>query len=144
MAGLRQRIADRSVLRLIRMWLEAPVVEEADPRRGQGRKVHKPTAGTPQGGVISPLLANVHLHWFDRALHGRHGPGQWAHARLVRYVDDFVILARYAGGRITQWVEHTLQQRLGLTINREKTRVVQVRPAHRGRPLAYSTGLLRG
>jgi RNA-directed DNA polymerase len=128
MAGLRQRIADRSVLRLIRMWLEAPVVEEADPKTGQGRKVHKPTAGTPQGGVISPLLANVHLHWFDRAFYGRHGPGQWANARLVRYADDFVILARYVGDRIVQWVEHTLEQRLGLTINREKTKVVQVRP----------------
>ena len=128
MAGLAQRIADRSVLRLIRLWLKAPIVDGSDPRTGKGGTIHKPTAGTPQGGVISPLLANVHLHWFDRAFYGRHGPGQWAKAHLVRYADDFVVLARYISQALRHWIEHTLEQRLGLTINREKTKVVQVRP----------------
>lgn len=61
-AALEVRISDRSVLRLIRMWLQC-AIEETDER---GRKTrHKPTAGTPQGGVISPLLANLYLHWFE-------------------------------------------------------------------------------
>src|SRR5258708_11016041 len=50
--------------------------------------------GTPQGGVISPLLSNLYLHWFDKQFHRADGPSQWAGAKLVRYADDFVVLAR--------------------------------------------------
>ena len=60
---------------------------------GRRRTTH-PRQGTPQGGVISPLLANIYLHGFDSAFHGPDGPAQWANARLVRYADDFVVLAR--------------------------------------------------
>ena len=80
--------------------------------------------GTPQGGVISPLLANIYLHWFDRRFHSPNGPRGWANARLIRYADDFVILARYQGERLQQWVEDTLEDWLGLRLNREKTRTV--------------------
>jgi len=126
MLGLEQRIADRSVLKLIRQWLEAPVIE----KDAQGRKRgHRPKSGTPQGGVISPLLANAYLHWFDKAFHGKGGPATWAKARLVRYADDFVIMARYVDQRIIGWVERTIESRLGLTINREKTSVVDVNRA---------------
>jgi RNA-directed DNA polymerase len=119
--ALRMRITDRSVLALIRSWLEAPIVESDD----QGRKtVHRSTQGSPQGGVISPLLANVYLHWFEHLFHRPDGPGGWAKAHLVRYADDFVILARYQGKRLRDWVEQTLEGRFKLTINREKTRVV--------------------
>ena len=119
--ALRMRITDRSVLALIRSWLEAPIVESDD----QGRKtVHRSTQGSPQGGVISPLLANVYLHWFEHLFHRPNGPGVWAKAHLVRYADDFVILARYQGQRLREWVEKTLEGRFKLTINREKTRVV--------------------
>jgi RNA-directed DNA polymerase len=98
---VERRVADRSVLRLIRLWLKVPVEE----RDGDGRRrISRPASGTPQGGVISPLLANLYLHWFDVRFH-RDGPGQWAHARLVRYADDFVIMARYIGARITTWVD---------------------------------------
>jgi len=94
MKALQVRIADRSVLRLIRMWLCAPIVDKDE--NGQP-KVTRPRQGTPQGGVISPLLANIFLHWFERAFHAPDGPYHWAHARLVRYADDFVILTRYQG-----------------------------------------------
>jgi RNA-directed DNA polymerase len=120
---LERRIADRSVLRLIRLWLRCPVVEEDD--QGRRRTTH-PRQGTPQGGVISPLLANVYLHDFDRAFHGPGGPAQFANARLVRYADDFVVLARYMGPRIVAWLEERLEQDLQLTVNRTKTRVVRV------------------
>jgi len=121
MQQLERRIADRSVLHLIRLWLGCPMVEEDDHGR---RSVTHPRQGTPQGGVISPLLANVYLHDFDRAFHAKNGPAQFAKARLVRYADDFVVLARWMGPRIGAWVERMLEQDLGLTMNRTKTRVV--------------------
>lgn len=119
MKGLEQRISDRSMLRLIRLFLRAPVQEGKGPPR-------RPRAGTPQGGVISPLLANSFLHWFDRAFYSPTGPGTWAKARLVRYADDFVIMARFIDERIVRWVEHTIEVRLGLELNREKTKVLNV------------------
>lgn len=122
MRGLEQRIADRSVLKLIRMWLHAPVVEEDD----QGKHINRPTSGTPQGGVISPLLANTFLHWFDRAFYGSKGPGTWAKAKLVRYADDFVVLARFQTRRLVEWIETTLEARMGLVINRKKTSLVNL------------------
>ena len=122
MTGLRTRIADSSVLKLIRMWLQAPVVERGD----DGPRISRPKTGTPQGGVISPLLANSFLHWFDRSFHGPTGPARWADARLIRYADDFVVLARYVGRPVISWIEHTIEGRLGLTINRDKTRVVNL------------------
>lgn len=123
--ALRTRVVDRSVLSLIRMWLQAVVVEE-DKKSGGPPKVSRPKQGTPQGGVISPLLANLYLHWFDRKFHGEQGPHRWANARLVRYADDFVIMARYIGPQIRNFTESLLEGRFGLKINREKTRVVKL------------------
>ena len=120
---LARRIADRSVLRLIRLWLRCPVVEEDE--QGRRRTTH-PRQGTPQGGVISPLVANIYLHDFDRAFHGADGPAQFAQAQLVRYADDFVVCARSVGARLTAWLERLLEQELRLTVNRTKTRVVRV------------------
>jgi len=134
MAALRMRVVDRSVLRLIRMWLEAPVVDNREggpPRRNR--------KGTPQGGVISPLLANIYLHWFDKLFNRHDGPAQWANARLVRYADDFVILARYQGQALVEWTEHVLEEWLGLEINRSKTRIVDLKkPGERLDFLGYS------
>jgi RNA-directed DNA polymerase len=125
-ACLRMRVVDRSVLKLIRMWLQVPVVE---PEAGDGEavKVSRAKAGTPQGGVISPLLSNVYLHWFDRVFHRADGPARWAKAKLVRYADDFVVLARYVGPQLEGWIERTLEGWLGLQLNREKTRVVDLK-----------------
>jgi RNA-directed DNA polymerase len=122
------RIADGHVLKLIRLWLEAPVAEPPE-YPGAPRKVSRPTRGTPQGGVISPLLSNLYLHWLDTVFYRRNGPAQWARAKLVRYADDFVVMARYIDGRITGWIESTVEGWLRLTINREKTRVVHMRDA---------------
>jgi RNA-directed DNA polymerase len=120
LACVRVRVVDRTVLRLIRLWLEAPVMEEGKPPQ-------RPRQGTPQGGVISPLLANIYLHWFDRWFCHRSGPARWAKAELVRYADDFVVLAYWCGERLEGWIEKTLEGRMGLKINREKTRVVELR-----------------
>lgn len=116
-----RRIADRSVMKLIRMWLRSPVVEEdGQSRKSQGK-------GTPQGGVISPLLANIYLHALDRSFYEDvKGPGQVAKAVLVRYADDFVVLARWIGGRVKRWIEEKLERDLGLKVNRDKTRIVRM------------------
>lgn len=125
MAALEMRIADRSVLKLIRMWLKSPVVEEHE---GGGRTTSgKAQKGTPQGGVISPLLANIYLHWFDKVFHFSDGPAQWAKARLVRYADDLVVMARYQGKDLVEYIETKLEGWMGLKLNREKTRIVELR-----------------
>jgi RNA-directed DNA polymerase len=124
MKCLRMRIVDSSVLKLIRNWLEAPVVEED---QSGGRKITRNKKGTPQGGVISPLLANVYLHWFEKVFYSVEGPGSWAKAQIVRYADDFAVFARYQGSRIRGYIETKIETWLGLEINRDKTRVVDLR-----------------
>ena len=82
--------------------------------------------------VISPLLANLYLHWFDKVFHGSRGPARWAGAKRVRYADDFVVLARYLTPNLRGYIEEKLETWMGLEINREKTRVVDLKekPAH--------------
>jgi RNA-directed DNA polymerase len=123
MKCLRMRIVDRSVLKLIHMWLQAPVVEQD---RSGGKKVTRSKKGTPQGGVISPLLANVYLHWFEKVFYAANGPGCWAKAHIVRYADDFVVLARYTGSRLCDFIESKIETWLGLELNRAKTKVVDL------------------
>jgi RNA-directed DNA polymerase len=126
LACLQMRIADRTVLGLIRKWLNAPVVEPSSSGGGgtAGRREGK---GTPQGGVISPLLSNLFLHWFDKAFHRAGSPARRADAKLVRYADDFVVLARQMSSELTGFVEERIEAWMGLEINREKTRVVNLR-----------------
>lgn len=127
LACVAMRVVDRSVLKLIRMWLETAVVEPQGD--GQPPKVSRSKTGTPQGGVISPLLSNIYLHWFDKVFHRADGPAQWAKAKLVRYADDFVVLARYQSRQLTGFIESKLEQWMSLQLNREKTRVVHLRHA---------------
>jgi RNA-directed DNA polymerase len=125
LACVRMRVVDRSVLKLIRMWLETPVVE---PGGGGTREPgSRPKKGTPQGGVISPLLSNLYLHWFDKLFYRADGPAQWAGAKVARYADDLVVMARYQGSGLVGWIESKLEGWLGLEINREKTRVVDLK-----------------
>lgn len=123
LACVRMRVVDGSVLKLIGQWLKAPVQEQDE----QGKKrIRRNSSGTPQGGVISPLLANIYLHWFDKLFHSKQGPARWANAALVRYADDFVVLARHMGTRIETFITDKLEGWLGLKINRQKTRIVKL------------------
>lgn len=118
-----KRIADGAILRLIRMWLKAPVVEEGEDGKGRhtggGKGSRK---GTPQGGVISPLLSNLYLHVLDRLWERRQLERRLG-ARLVRYADDCVVLCRWDADR-PQAVLTQVLERLGLSLNESKTRVV--------------------
>lgn len=125
LACVRMRVVDGSVVGLIRQWLQAPVVE---PPKSEGPPtVQRKDRGTPQGGVLSPLLANVYLHWFDHLFQRGDGPAQWANAKLVRYADDFVVMARYISPQLRGWIEGKLEGWLDLQINRDKTRIVDLK-----------------
>jgi RNA-directed DNA polymerase len=122
MAVVAERVVDGGMLALVKQFLEAPIIDDRD-----GGRPRRPRQGTPQGGVISPLLANVYLHLLDRNFRRRVQRGA-LHGRLVRYADDFVLLARQRPEREWAWL-HQLMTRLGLTLHPEKTRMVDVRQA---------------
>ena len=120
---VEQRIADRQIIKLIKWWLRAPVVEEKE----DGKKdINYPKKGTPQGGIISPLLANIYLNRFDKRCNEPNGTVKQCKASLVRYADDFVILARYIGESLKQHIKQVIENELGLTINQVKTRTVNL------------------
>jgi RNA-directed DNA polymerase len=122
MPVVAKRIVDKQVLRLIKMWLRAPIAEE----REDGKKEYKGNEkGTPQGGVISPLLANIYLKVLDTLWAGQKVQERLG-ARLVRYADDSVILCRGNTGQVLKGVKRVLDD-LGLTLNEEKTCVVDAR-----------------
>jgi RNA-directed DNA polymerase len=127
LACVRMRVVDRSVLKLISMWLKVAVVEGAQGSGRGGLLGKRNRQGTPQGGVISPLLSNLYLHWFDKVFYRVGGPAHWAKAKLVRYADDFVVLARYQRGKLSGWIESKIEGWMGLEINRNKTRVIDLK-----------------
>lgn len=131
------RISDRNILRLIKMWLKSPV-EERDKdgtRRISGGKHNK--KGTPQGGVISPILANRYINRFLRYWEKTEQP-RHLRARIVSYADDFVILSRGRAAEALDWTRGVLT-RLGLTLNEAKTKLKDAR-RERFEFLGYSFG----
>ena len=123
MAAVQMRISDGRVLGLIRHWLKVCVQEP------NGVRISPKGRGTPQGGVISPLLANIYLHWFETIVSlTAKACGQVM--SIVRYADDFVILARSWADGFLQRVEGILEGRMGLTVNREKTKMLDFREPH--------------
>jgi RNA-directed DNA polymerase len=119
MRSVARRVVDRAMLKLVRMWLKVPVEErdEKGNRRYTGGKGSK--AGTPQGGVISPLLANLYMHRFLKHWHGC-GKGRELKARIVNYADDFVILSRGRASEARSWTGKVMSA-LKLTLNTIKT-----------------------
>jgi group II intron reverse transcriptase/maturase len=122
MKVLALRIADRKVLHLIKMWLKAPIKDE-DGKVSGGKKNKR---GTPQGGVISPLLANVYLNILDRAVNRKDGIYKQNGVAIVRYADDFVLMGRYIPDTELKYTQGILEK-LGLSINKEKSRIVRAR-----------------
>ena len=114
-----ERVSDRRVLKLLRQWLRAGVLESG--------VLTETVTGTPQGGVISPLLANIYLHAFDRRW-AEHGSGE-----LVRYADDFVVLCKTrAQAERAQQCAAALLGELGLRLHPDKTAVVDLRQGRQG------------
>ena len=130
MATVAERICDGEILRLIQMWLKAPIMEmdkDGTKRNIGGGKDNR--NGTPQGGVISPLLSNLYLHLLDR-IWERNNLQQRLGARIVRYADDIVILCRRGKSGKAMTVLRQILERLELTLNGAKTKIVN---AHKGK-----------
>ena len=128
LAVVAERVVDGGILHLIKQWLKAPVIGEDENGVKQnvgGGKGNR--RGTPQGGVISPLLSNCYLHLLDRIWQRRGLKGKLG-AHLVRYADDFVVLCRRGVEEPLQVVRHVLE-RLDLSLNEDKTRIVDASAA---------------
>jgi RNA-directed DNA polymerase len=121
MKSLARRISDREMLRLLKTWLKAPVAERTTGGGGRFSGGKRATRGTPQGGVVSPLLANVYMNRYLKVFRLR-GLDRRYGARLVNYADDFVVLCcRGAAEVLAQSCQWFTQ--MGLTLNEQKTRV---------------------
>lgn len=119
--ALKQRVADPRILKLINKWLKVSVYEDGQYKSGKDNQ-----EGTPQGGVISPLLANIYFHLLDRivnssqSLFSKHG------VRIVRYADDFVLMGKKLPEEVIDKLK-ILLHRMGLSLNESKTRKIDAR-----------------
>jgi len=121
MKSLARRISDRKMLRLLKMWLKAPVAEKTAGGGWRMSGGKRATRGTPQGGVVSPLLANVYMNRYLKVFRLR-GLDRRYGARIVAYADDFVVLCRTGGAEVLAQTRRWFTQ-LGLTLNEQKTRI---------------------
>jgi RNA-directed DNA polymerase len=137
MQSVSRRIVDRHVLRLIKLWLKAPVEEWDGTGRRRMTGGRHSTCGSPQGGVISPMLANLYMNRFLKHWRAT-GQGEVYRAHVVAYADDFVILSRGHAAEALAWT-YKVMRRLGLVLNEAKT---SIRDARRERFdfLGYSFG----
>jgi len=117
---LKQRVTDPRILKLINKWLKAPIYEEGQYKSGKGGM------GTPQGGVISPLLANVYLHLIDRSVNSANSLFGKLGIQIVRYADDFVLMGRTMPTEIVEKLR-SLLSRMGLMLNETKTHQINAR-----------------
>jgi len=119
--ALKERISDPRLLDLIHQWLKAPIYEDGGFKGGKKNKV-----GTPQGGVISPLLANIYLNLLDRIVNNPKSLFHENGVKIVRYADDFVLMGKQMGDQIKEKLT-SLLNRMGLSLNAEKTRTVEAK-----------------
>jgi RNA-directed DNA polymerase len=128
MQCVARRIVDKHMLHLLKMWLQVPVEERDEKGKKRLTGGRDNDRGTPQGGVISPLLANLYM---NRMLKGwrQTGRGEQYRARIVNYADDFVILSRGKAKESLEWTRGVLR-RLGLTLNEQKTSIRNARKEH--------------
>lgn len=120
--ALKERITDPRIIHLIKLWLKVPIVEEDG--KYTGGKRHK--RGTPQGGVISPLLANIYMNLLDRIVNKVGGYYARQGIRMLRYADDFILMSRHISQESIDKL-HRYLGRMELTINEEKSKKVKAR-----------------
>src|SRR5438445_2599243 len=125
MQSVARRIVDRDVLRLIKAWLKAPVEERDEKGNRRMTGGQSSTRGTPQGGVVSPLLANLYMNRFLKYWRITER-GKALGAQVVNYADDFVILTRRQAAEARDWTRQVMT-RLGLTLNEAKTKLKEAR-----------------
>ncbi len=117
---IAQRISDKNILHIIKMWLKAPIMENGNLKGGKKNKI-----GTPQGGVISPLLANVYLHLFDKAVNKVGGIFERNGVKIVRYADDFVLMANKLPKECFDLMDYMFS-RMKLKLNEDKSKLLNI------------------
>jgi len=138
MRCLSRRIADGRVLKTVKRWMTAPVVERVEGRMVQTAEARRKKRGTPQGGVISPMLANLYFRRFVLAWQ-LHGHQQQLNAHIVNYADDFVICCPPGKAEAAMMRMQALMERLGLQVNTAKTRIARL-PEESFNFLGYTVG----
>ena len=125
MKSVARRIVDRNMLHLIKMWLKVPVEERDENGKRRITGGRNSQCGTPQGGIVSPLLANLYMNRFLKYWRIT-GKGELWQARIITYADDFVILSRGHAKEALEWTR-CVMQRLELTLNEAKTSIKDAR-----------------
>jgi len=125
MKSVARRIVDRNTLHLIKMWLKVPVEERDENGKRRITGGRNSQCGTPQGGIVSPLLANLYMNRFLKYWRIT-GKGELWQARIITYADDFVILSRGHAKEALEWTR-CVMQRLELTLNEAKTSIKDAR-----------------